>query len=72
LERAAGLDPGLAESFRRGEARHQRVFLAGLQGNDVDFRVERLTERRQDVKTTQPGRLGRERRSEPDRGRKHG
>ena len=54
-ERRAGFDTRLNECLHRSEARCQALFFSRLHGNDLDFRVERLAQRRQNGKPAQPG-----------------
>src|SRR6185503_18895484 len=57
------VDRGLLEGFGRREAGGQAVFLAGLERDDLDLRVERLSERGQHGQLAEPGRMGGERRA---------
>ena len=62
---------GLAVGLLGSNARLQSVFFSGLQRNDLDFRVERLAQGRQNGKATEAGGMRRERRCQPKRGRKN-
>ena len=62
LSIARRLDARGGEGVERRNARHQRFFLARTQRDDLDFRVEWLAERREDVQPAKAGGMRVERR----------
>src|SRR6185369_10130693 len=69
-EDGARLDAGGGEGVQTRQSRGKTLLFTGLQLDDLDFRVERLTERGEDVDLAEASGVRRQR-CERQRGREH-